>query len=100
MNYGALGLATLCEVNGLDTLMVHGEHEHPSALVQRLHQQGRISADTQVLLSIPSFYALEWSRLFCEAVKRADRGHGLWSVDVGSQVRTRLGCRECCRTRI
>jgi len=74
LNYGALGLATLCEVNGLDTLMVHGEHEHPSALVQRLHQQGRISADTQVLLSIPSFYALEWSRLFCEAVKRADRG--------------------------
>ncbi|WP_153326603.1 MULTISPECIES: hypothetical protein [Pseudomonas] len=38
LNYGALGLATLCEVNGLDTMMVHGEHEHPSPLVLRLRQ--------------------------------------------------------------
>lgn len=72
LNYGALGLASLCDINGLDTWMVHGEHQDPLALADRLHQQGWLGPGTPLLLSIPSFYALAWSRCFCEAVKRIE----------------------------
>lgn len=29
LNYGALGLASLCSLNGIETALVHGEHENP-----------------------------------------------------------------------
>lgn len=72
LNYGALGLASLCSLNGIETALVHGEHENPEQLVARLHQQGRLRLATQVMLSMPSFYALEWAQRFCAAVKALD----------------------------
>ncbi|MFV3382388.1 B12-binding domain-containing radical SAM protein [Pseudomonas sp. NY15354] len=69
LNYGALGLASLCQRNGLQTLLVHGEHEAPDALAARLHKQGLLRADAPLMLSMTSFYALEWAQLFCRAVK-------------------------------
>ncbi|WP_332774346.1 B12-binding domain-containing radical SAM protein [Pseudomonas sp. ESBL1] len=69
LNYGALGLATLCQRNGLETLLVHGEHEAPVALAERLHRQGLLRVDAPLMLSMTSFHALEWARVFCSAVK-------------------------------
>ncbi|WP_225912983.1 hypothetical protein [Pseudomonas shirazensis] len=91
LNYGALGLASLCSLNGIETALVHGEHENPEQLVARLHQQGRLRLATQVMLSMPSFYALEWAQRFCAAVKALDPRIRISSAGVGSPTRTRRG---------
>lgn len=70
LNYGALTLATMSDRNGVPAALVHGEHEEPVAFARGLHDDGRLNPDFPLMLSIPSFYALEWSRRFCSAVKQ------------------------------
>ena len=39
-----------------------------------LAAERRLSSETPLMLSMPSFYALEWTQLFCRAVKRLNSG--------------------------
>lgn len=73
LNYGALTLATLCELNGRSAHLIHGEHEDPVIFAQRLYAEGRLNPCSPLMLSMPSFYALSWTQLFCHTVKQLDR---------------------------
>lgn len=72
LNYGALSLATLLQLNGHETLLIHGEHRSPEDVLEDLCDSGRFPSRYPLMLSIPSFYALPWAQLFCRMVKAAD----------------------------
>ena len=74
LNYGALTLATLCERGGRVASLIHGDHEDPVSFAHMLAAERRLSSETPLMLSMPSFYALEWTQLFCRAVKRLNSG--------------------------
>jgi hypothetical protein len=72
LNYGALTLATQLFAAGYDTSLRHGEHEDPDHFAEQLFSDGRLPSRWPVMISIPSFYALPWTQIFCRAVKRLD----------------------------
>lgn len=74
LNYGALSLATTLKMAGHDAYLVHGEHETPERLVAALIASGRLPSIYPIMLSIPSFYALEWAQEFCRSVRRFNPG--------------------------
>lgn len=69
LNYGALTLATLLYRDGLEASVVHGNHDDPFLFAARLHESGRLPSVWPLMVSMPSFYALDWTRQFCRAVK-------------------------------
>lgn len=71
LNYGALTLATLLARSGVRARLVHGRHEDPAETFRRLERQGHLPSRHPVMLSLPSFYAVDWAREFCGALKRA-----------------------------
>jgi hypothetical protein len=70
LNYGALSLATKLQASGYETFLVHGEHGTPKEAVERLVELELINASIPLMVSIPSFYALDWAKAFCGLVKR------------------------------
>ncbi|GLQ56686.1 B12-binding domain-containing radical SAM protein [Devosia nitrariae] len=96
LNYGALSLATMLDLGGRNTLLIHGDHETPEILLERLASMGAFPTRHPVMLSIPSFYSLPWAQAFCRLVKATDPGArlvvgGRWVVgpDV-AWLRTKL----------
>lgn len=73
LNYGALSLATMLELGGRNTLLIHGDHEMPDVTLHRLASIGIFPTRHPVMLSIPSFYALPWAQAFCRLVKAMDQ---------------------------
>lgn len=72
LNYGALSLATILDHMGSQTMMVHGEHDTPSEVLDMLLDKGVFPSRLPVMLSIPSFYALPWAQAFCRLVRSLD----------------------------
>ncbi|WP_421577455.1 B12-binding domain-containing radical SAM protein [Shinella sp. M31] len=72
LNYGALSLATMLDLGGQRTLLIHGDHETPDAVLERLTGMGAFPTTHPVMLSVPSFYALPWAQAFCRIVKGTD----------------------------
>lgn len=72
LNYGALSLATTLQIAGHETVLVHGEHHAPEAILDDLRAVGRFPSRYPLMLSIPSFYALPWAQRFCRLAKAAD----------------------------
>lgn len=72
LNYGALSLATMLQSSGFDTMLVHGEHHEPGDVVRGLFASGVLPSSLPIMLSVPSFYALPWTREFCRRLKAAD----------------------------
>lgn len=64
LNYGALSLATILDAMGTETLLLHGEHSEPAEVLGVLLEKGVFPSRLPIMLSIPSFYALPWRRLF------------------------------------
>lgn len=69
LNYGALTLATLLQRSGHFPVLVHGNHTDPELFVDALLQQGRLPTSRPVMISLPSYYALEWAQRFCRQLK-------------------------------
>ncbi|MBZ9727949.1 radical SAM protein [Mesorhizobium sp. CO1-1-11] len=72
LNYGALSLATVLQLQGHETRLIHGEHYTPDATLMQLREFGIFPSRHPIMLSIPSFYALTWAQSFCQLVKRTD----------------------------
>lgn len=72
LNYGALSLATVLQIGGHETVLVHGEHQAPAVVLEDLRAAGRFPSCYPLMLSIPSFYALPWAQRFCRLAKTAD----------------------------
>ena len=72
LNYGALSLATIVQMAGYETVLVHGEHREPDEVFNDLCAVGRFPSKYPLMLSIPSFYALSWAQKFCQLAKAAD----------------------------
>ncbi|MAN81159.1 MAG: radical SAM protein [Rhodospirillaceae bacterium] len=70
LNYGALTLTTLLKRNGYVPVLIHGSHSKPEQFVDSLREQRRLPTSHPVMLSIPSFFALEWAQKFCRYLKK------------------------------
>lgn len=70
LNYGVLSLATTLRAAGYNAIVLHGEHDSPEVVVERLLESGRLPSIHPLMLSIPSFYALPWAQAFCSLVRR------------------------------
>lgn len=69
LNYGALSLATMLDLEGQETVLIHGEHRDPEEVVAELFDNGALLSRLPLMLSIPSFYALPWAQLFCSLAR-------------------------------
>lgn len=74
LNYGALSLATMLQLKGYETFLVHGEHDTPEAVLERLVKTAMLPSSFPLMVSIPSFYALDWAKAFCALAKKVDPG--------------------------
>jgi hypothetical protein len=72
LNYGALTLATQLARSGRSSRLVHGGHETPDAVLDRLVDQGLLPSAFPVMLSMPSFYTLGWTQVFCHLLRAFD----------------------------
>lgn len=72
LNYGALSLATMLQLKGYETFLVHGEHDTPDVAIERLVKTGMLPSSFPLMVSIPSFYALDWAKAFCALAKKFD----------------------------
>lgn len=88
LNYGLLGLCTILnEKLGLDIMMIDGFPKTPDEVFSRLEKEGiDLLEDCDcILLSIPSFYSIEWCASFCEKAKKRYNKRiivgGRWVVD-------------------
>ena len=69
LNYGALSLATMLDIDGIETILVHGEHRDPEDVISELFEKRILPSRLPLMLSIPSFYALPWAQQFCSLVR-------------------------------
>lgn len=70
LNYGLLSLATVLSRNGFDPIVLHGHFDSPEALVLEAEDLGLTACHSlPVLISVPSFYAVEWANCFMEQAK-------------------------------
>lgn len=69
LNYGLLSLATILQEEGWGPVVIHGHFLAPEAVLNTAKSQGLTDESTAMLLSIPSFYAVGWSREFMALVK-------------------------------
>jgi hypothetical protein len=72
LNYGALSLATMLQLGGHESVLVHGEHRTPDEVFAELRSARWFPSRYPLMLSIPSFYALPWAQRFCQIAKAAD----------------------------
>lgn len=69
LNYGLLGLASILERRGWNPIVIHGHFENPVAFVDRLKEDDRLPTLRPLLVSIPSSFALQWTRILCAEIK-------------------------------
>ncbi|WP_186109404.1 B12-binding domain-containing radical SAM protein [Burkholderia gladioli] len=72
LNYGALSLATKLQLAGHDVALIHGEHRSPEEVLSRLRENDRFPSIYPLMISIPSFYALPWAKVFCNLARAVD----------------------------
>lgn len=69
LNYGLMKLASILDRNGYPAIVIHGLFNTPEETVCACITYGIKESSFPILLSIPSFYALEWSREFIAIIK-------------------------------
>jgi hypothetical protein len=69
LNYGLLGLAGTLKTKGFLPRVFQGHFTAPEEFVVRLDGMGWLDVQRPILLSIPSSYALSWSREVCRLIK-------------------------------
>lgn len=68
LNYGLLSLATVLHRHGFDPVVLHGHFDRPEMLFLEAERLG-LNDSLPVLISLPSFYAVEWADLFMQQAK-------------------------------
>ena len=86
LNYGLLSLASILKLRGADPIVVHGHFDPPEITVQQALNFGLRETKLPVLISLPSFYAVEWTRDFIRLAKAENPDlrfllGGRWVVD-------------------
>lgn len=86
LNYGLLSLASVLKRAGLEPVVVHGHFAPAQEVVVRAMSLGMSDTTFPVLISLPSFYAVGWTRDFIRLAKavRPDLRFvlgGRWVVD-------------------
>lgn len=69
LNYGLLSLATSLEKMGFEPIQIQGNFDTPNITFRSCIELGMFDTDWPVLISIPSFYALSWARLFISEIR-------------------------------
>lgn len=69
LNYGLLSLASVLNRSGLAPIVIHGHFSAPSETLKTALTYGLAESSLPVLLSIPSFYAVAWARVFMAEAK-------------------------------
>lgn len=71
LNYGLLGLTTLLKENGNVIQMYQGDYDDPRTLIDCIQDNKELNLYTAeiLLLSLPSYYSIEWAQKFCKIVK-------------------------------
>ena len=69
LNYGALTLATILDTKGYAVKLCHGGHSAPELFAKKLHQDGLLNSAYPLMLSMQSFYALSWTKVFTQTIK-------------------------------
>lgn len=72
LNYGALTLATILDSKGYAVKLLHGGHLDPELFAKKLDHEGLLKSTYPLMLSMQSFYALSWTKVFTKAVKRLE----------------------------
>jgi len=69
INYGLLGLASILSQKGYSVEVLDGKFEDTHYFVNRLLKNSHSISGYPLFLSLPSYYALPWARLFCQLLK-------------------------------
>lgn len=86
LNYGLLTIATHFSNKGYPCFQIQGHFNEPLEFFSKYKNQGLFDNDNPIFISIPSFYALSWTRKFIELIKK-DNGErkiivgGRWLID-------------------
>lgn len=86
LNYGLLGLASKINNENLSTIQLQGHFEAPEAFFEYCINKGIANTNYPVFISMPSFYALSWLKIFTKLLKRKARIKkivlgGRWVID-------------------
>lgn len=69
LNYGLLKIASILGKYNLNSIVVHGLFDLPTYTIETCIKLGMSDNNNPILLSIPSFFALEWAKQFSNNVK-------------------------------
>ena len=64
LNYGLLSLASVIYRKGYNPKVYHGCFEHPIEFIERKNLIAKFDNKYPVFLSLPSFYAVGWAKVF------------------------------------
>lgn len=69
LNYGLLKLASILGEHSYHPIVIHGLFESPASTLEICNRLGINDHNKPILLSIPSFFALDWAKEFSQLVK-------------------------------
>lgn len=69
LNYGLLSLASVVARSGFRPVVIHGHFSVPSDTLKTALAYGLAESRLPVLLSVPSFYAIDWAQEFIAEAK-------------------------------
>lgn len=85
LNYGLLSLATIVNNAGYSALVFHGNFTLPTEFLNILIENGLLQTKYPIYISIPSYYALTWTKEFTALIKEKIKNKiiigGRWVID-------------------
>ena len=70
LNYGLLGLATILKRKGYSPIVYHGKFQEPFDFTNYIINHSNFTPDFPLFISIPSVFAIEWTKEFTEFFKK------------------------------
>jgi len=85
LNYGILSLATIVNNAGYNSRVLHGNFTSPDEFLDKLIANGLLTTQHPVYISIPSYYALTWTKeltfIIREKINNKIIIGGRWVID-------------------
>lgn len=86
LNYGLLSIATKLSKHGYKCLQVQGHFDEPYVFFNRIKNENYLDNNYPIFLSIPSFYAISWSKKIIDLIKLNYKNKkiiigGRWVID-------------------
>lgn len=86
LNFGLLSVATQLKLAGLNPIQLQGDFIEPEIFLKQCLNRGIEHTNRPILLSVPTFYALEWASIFLVALKSTLPNcvvfvGGRWTID-------------------